>query len=264
MADETQVEPGRPELDPAQLPRSVAIIMDGNGRWARSRGFRRVRGHERGVTAVRNTVTECARLGLDALTLYAFSAENWKRPAVEVSFLMRMLNRFLVDERPTLMDNGVRLTHMGRDDRLPQKVRETLFQTEELTNENDGLVLCLALSYGGRQEIADAARRLVEDAVAGRLHPADVDEAALAARLYRPDLPDPDLVIRTAGEMRVSNFLLWQISYAEFWVTDVCWPDFGVEDLHRAFADFARRERRFGGLTEPQSVVPDGTAERGD
>jgi len=239
-----------------EVPRSLAIIMDGNGRWARARGFARIRGHEQGVRAVRDTVTECARLGLVSLTLYAFSEENWKRPAREVRFLMGMLKRFLVEERPTLMDNGVRLVHCGRVERLPEDVRATLFETETMTVENDGLVLNLALSYGGRQEIVDAARQLAAEVKAGTLEIDDIDEAKLAARLYRPELPDPDLVIRTAGELRISNFLLWQISYSEIYVTDVCWPEFQVEHLHAAFAAFRQRERRFGGLPDAASEDP--------
>ena len=237
------------ELAPERLPRSIAIIMDGNGRWARRRGFLRVRGHEQGVDAVRNTVTECARLGIEALTLYAFSEENWKRPKREVDFLMRMLEKFLIQERPTLMDNAVRLTHCGRIERLPERVRAILAETESMTAANTGLTLCLALSYGGRQEIADAARRAAIDVREGRLAAEDIDEAAISARMYRPELPDPDVVIRTAGEMRVSNFLLWQISYAEIVVVDVCWPEFGVPELHAALAEFASRDRRFGGIS---------------
>ena len=233
---------------PEHLPRSLAIIMDGNGRWAKKRGFLRTKGHEQGVRAVRDTVTECARLRLDSLTLYAFSEENWKRPAREVNFLMNMLERFLIGERPTLMDNNVRLLHAGRVEKLPARVRGTLLETERMTEGNDGLKLCLALSYGGRQEIVDAARRLALDVRSGALDVDDIDEDALAARLYRPEIPDPDLLIRTAGEFRVSNFLLWQISYAEFFVTDVCWPEFGVDELHAAFESYRSRDRRFGGL----------------
>ena len=233
---------------PETLPRSVAIIMDGNGRWAKKRGFLRTKGHEQGVRAVRDTVTECARLGLESLTLYAFSEENWKRPAMEVGFLMNMLNRFLVQERSTLMDNKVRLVHAGRIEKLPAKVRATLLETEAMTEHLEGLTLCLALSYGGRQEIVDAARRLAQDVQEGALSIEDIDEEALGRRLYRPEIPDPDLLIRTAGEYRVSNFLLWQISYSEFFVTDVCWPEFDIDELHRAFESFRSRDRRFGGL----------------
>ena len=234
------------------LPRSLAIIMDGNGRWARNRGFARIRGHEQGVRAVRETVTECARLGLDTLTLYAFSEENWKRPAREVRFLMRMLERFLVKERPTLIENDVRLVHIGRIEKLPERVRATLHETESLSSGHHGMRLCLALSYGGRQEIVDAARRIASEVQAGLLNPQDIDEASFAARLYRSDLPDPDLVIRTAGELRISNFLLWQMSYAALWVTDVCWPDFGRKELAAAFEAYRSRVRRFGGVPEAE------------
>ncbi|PIE24233.1 MAG: di-trans,poly-cis-decaprenylcistransferase [Planctomycetota bacterium] len=224
--------------------------MDGNGRWAKGRGLRRIRGHQRGTEAVRTTVTECARLGMEALTLYAFSSENWKRPAEEVSFLMRMLDSFLVSERELLMENNVRLLHRGHVEKLPAKVQATLRATEELTKDNDGLQLCLALSYGGRQEIVDAARQLALEVQRAELDPESIDEELFASRLEQAQLPDPDLLIRTAGEMRVSNFLLWQISYSEFWVTQRCWPEFGKNELHEAIRAYARRVRRFGGLPE--------------
>jgi len=232
--------------DDLVVPRSVAVIMDGNGRWARRAGFERIRGHEKGIDAVRTTVTECARLGVAALTLYAFSEENWSRPAREIELLMKLLRRFLVDERPTLMQNRVRLLHAGRRERLDAEVRALLDETVALTSVNSGMQLCLAISYGGRQEIADAARALAREVAAGRLEPDAVDEAAIAARLYQPTLPDPDLLIRTAGELRISNFLLWQVSYAEIHVSSVCWPEFGKEHLHAAFRDYGRRVRKFG------------------
>ena len=235
---------------PEARPRSIAVIMDGNGRWAKGRGLRRIRGHQQGTEAVRTTVTECARLGLEALTLYAFSSENWKRPPEEVKFLMRMLDRFLVTERELLMENDVRLLHRGHVEKLPAKVQETLRATEELTQGNGGLQLCLALSYGGRQEIADAAQKLALEVKRGELDPEAIDEDLFASRLEQSQLPDPDLLIRTAGEMRVSNFLLWQISYSEFWVTDRCWPEFGKAELHEAIRAYARRVRRFGGLPD--------------
>ncbi|HHI78524.1 MAG TPA: di-trans,poly-cis-decaprenylcistransferase [Planctomycetes bacterium] len=237
------------------LPRSLAIIMDGNGRWARSRGFMRVRGHEAGVRAVRETVTECARLGLEALTLYAFSEENWKRPPEEIRFLMRMLKKFLVKERGTLTKNNVRLTHAGRIHRLPQDVLEVLRETEERTRDNDGLTLCLALSYGGRQELVDAMRALAVEVAEGSLKPQDIDEQSIRSRLYCPEIPDPDLVIRTASEFRISNFLLWQISYSEIYVTPLRWPEFDKEELHAAFADYAGRVRRFGGIPQDEREV---------
>ncbi len=230
------------------IPRHIAIIMDGNGRWAEARNLRRVRGHEAGIDSVRAVAEECARLGVGQLTLYAFSEENWKRPRLEIEFLMRMLKRFLVRERDTLMRNNMRFGAIGRLDRLPADVRAALEKTREMTAGNTGTLLCLALSYGGRAEIADAARTLATRVQRGELKPEDIDESALAAALYQPDMPEPDLVIRTAGEMRVSNFLLWQISYAELYVTEALWPDFRPEHLHTAIEDFNRRERRFGGL----------------
>lgn len=233
---------------PADLvvPRSVAVIMDGNGRWARTAGFERIRGHEKGVDAVRDTVTECARLGVEALTLYAFSEENWERPKREVSLLMGLLKKFLVGELSTLMENDIRLLHAGRRERLPDDVRTLLDETVAKTAGNGGMRLCLAISYGARQELTDAVRAIARDVRSGSLDVASIDETTIARRLYQPDLPDPDLLIRTAGEMRISNFLLWQISYAEIHVSPVCWPDFGIEDLHAAFRDFGRRVRKFG------------------
>jgi undecaprenyl diphosphate synthase len=228
----------------------VAIIMDGNGRWARRRGLRRVRGHRVGSDTVRTVTTECARLGIERLTLYAFSSENWKRPAREIEFLMKLLREFVVKERPTLMENRIVFRAIGQLDRLPEEVRAELDHTTRMTAGNTGLTMTLALSYGGRAEIADAARRIACEVREGLLQPDEVDERAVAQRLYDPELTDPDLLIRTGGEMRVSNFLLWQIAYSELWVTEVCWPDFSVEHLHRALAEFAERDRRFGGLKD--------------
>ena len=228
------------------VPRSVAVIMDGNGRWARRAGFERIFGHERGVDAVRATVTECAKLGVQALTLYAFSEENWQRPEREVKLLFGLLEKFLVKELPTLQQNRVRLVHAGRRERIPPGVLDLLDRTIAATAHNDGLRLCLAISYGGRQEIVDSVRKLAREVAAGRLSPDAIDEAAIHAGLYQADLPDPDLLIRTAGEMRISNFLLWQVSYSELYVSEVCWPEFGVEQLHAAFRDYGRRVRKFG------------------
>lgn len=230
------------------VPRSVAVIMDGNGRWARSRGLDRIKGHEKGAEAVRETVEQCAELGVEALTLYAFSEENWRRPEAETQLLMKLLRRFLVRERDTMMDNNVRLLHAGRTDKLPGNVLETLRESIDLTANNTGLRLCLAISYGGRSELVDAMRAIATGVRQGRIDPEKVDEAMIHAHLYQPDLPDPDLLIRTAGELRVSNFLLWQISYAEIHVTDVCWPDFRKEHLWDAFLDFGRRVRKFGAV----------------
>jgi undecaprenyl diphosphate synthase len=232
-----------------RLPRRLAIIMDGNGRWAQKRGLIRTAGHEAGASTIRTITTECARLGLEQLTLYAFSYENWRRPKAEIAFLMRLLKRFLIDERPTLEKNNVRLTAIGRLDELPGAARRELDKTIELSAGNTGLNLCLALSYGGRLEIVDAARELAQRVVAGEIAVEDIDEAAISATLYQPG-PDPDLLIRTAGEMRVSNFLLWQISYTEIYVTQACWPEFDVQELHTALRGFATRTRKYGGLVD--------------
>jgi len=239
----------RPDLG-GPFPEHIAIIMDGNGRWATERGMPRVFGHREGVRSVREVTTECARMGVKSLTLYAFSEENWKRPGQEVKYLMRLLRVFMRRERKTLMDNGVRLRCIGRLDRLPAAALGALRETEMLTADNDGLLLRLALSYGSRAELADAARRIAEEARAGTLDPASIDEETLRAYLYDPTTPDPDLVIRTAGEMRVSNFLLWQLSYAELYVTPSCWPEFRRDQLLGAMQEFARRRRKFGGLEE--------------
>jgi undecaprenyl diphosphate synthase len=235
---------------PDHIPRHIAIIMDGNGRWAEARDMRRVKGHEAGIDSVRAISEECARLGVEQLTLYAFSEENWKRPRLEIEFLMRMLKRFLVKERDTLMRNNMRFGAIGRLERLPKDVRRELDKTTELASRNTGTRLCLALSYGGRAELVDAARKLAELVQAGELKPEEIDENMLAGALYQPGMPEPDLVIRTGGEMRLSNFLLWQVSYAEFYVTDTLWPDFREEHLHAAIEDFRHRERRFGGLNQ--------------
>lgn len=228
------------------VPRSVAVIMDGNGRWAKRAGFERIRGHERGIDAVRTTVTECAQLGVEALVLYAFSEENWQRPKREVDLLFKLLLRFLVEERATLMQNRVRLLHSGRRERLSPEVLRTLDETIAATAGNTGMRLSLAISYGGRQEIVDAVQQLAGKVQRGELAPTAIDEAAIHAHLYHPELPDPDLLIRTAGEQRISNFLLWQVSYAEIHVSEVCWPDFRAEHLRAAFRDYGRRVRKFG------------------
>ncbi len=238
-------------IDPAKLPHHVAIIMDGNGRWAKQRGYLdRIRGHEAGIESVRVAVRACGELGVKALTLYAFSVENWKRPKREVDALMGLLKRFLRDEIPELNENNVRLVVSGRVNDLSEDVRAELSRTMEATSPNTGLVLNLALSYGGRAEIVDAVRAIVEDVQSGRLAPDNINEALFSQYLYHPELGDPDLLIRTSGEMRVSNFLLWQIAYTEFYVTPVLWPDFRRADLYRAILDYQRRERRFGEVKE--------------
>jgi len=234
---------------PDRIPRHVAIVMDGNGRWARRRGLRRVEGHKAGAETVRTVVHCCREFGIEVLTLYAFSTENWKRPRSEVNYLMRQLRRFLKDNRPEMIDNGIRLRPIGALDELPAAVRRELATTVEATSACRGMTLALALNYGARRELTDAARTIAHGVAAGKIAPDDVDEDTVARHLYTAGLPDPDLLIRTAGEMRLSNFLLWQISYAEVYVTETLWPDFGRQDLLDALTEFAVRERRYGGLS---------------
>ncbi|MCK6448949.1 MAG: isoprenyl transferase [Planctomycetes bacterium] len=238
------------------FPEHIAIIMDGNGRWAEQQGLRRVLGHREGINSVREITTECARMGVKSLTLYAFSVENWKRPRLEVRYLMRLLRQFMIQERGTLMDNGVRLRAIGRLDTLPDTAVRELRITENMTAQNDGMLLRLALSYGSRAELADALRAAIADARAGRLDPDKIDDETLRRYLYDPHTPDPDLLIRTAGEKRISNFLLWQISYSEIYVADECWPQFRKPQLVAAIADYARRVRKFGGLVADAPAVP--------
>jgi undecaprenyl diphosphate synthase len=236
--------------DRERLPRHVAIIMDGNGRWARQRGLPRIEGHQRGVTSVRRITEHAARLGIEQLTLYCLSSENWRRPEAELTFLMHLLEQYLIEERSLLMRERIRLAMIGRRDGLPASTLAALDRTVAECAGNDGMRLCLAVNYGARAEIAAAARSLAADVAAGRIAAAAIDEELFATRLDTAGMPDPDLLIRTAGEMRVSNFLLWQISYAELWVTDVAWPEFSEPDFDAALAAFAARDRRFGGLTE--------------
>ena len=231
-----------------QLPRHIAIIMDGNGRWASERGVPRLAGHAAGAKVVRGVVTECARLGLEALTLYSFSSENWKRPKDEIDFLMELYAEYLVAEREEIQENNIRFHQVGRREGLPESVLLQLDTTVELSKGNTGLNLCLALNYGARAEIVDAVRGIASKVKAGQLEPGDIDEDLLGAALYTAGIIDPDLLIRTAGEFRISNFLLWQLSYAEFYVEPVCWPDFTVEHLHLAIKEYANRDRRYGGL----------------
>jgi undecaprenyl diphosphate synthase len=232
-----------------QMPRHVAIIMDGNGRWAKRRGKPRTEGHRAGAIAAREIVEHCARLGLKQLTLYSFSIENWSRPADEVNTLMRLYIEYLISERPVMLKNNIRFRQIGRRDGLPPDVLEELDRTIAALDHNTGMTLCLAVNYGSRAEIADAVRSIARKVQAGTLDINAIDEQTVSDHLYTAGMPDPDLLIRTAGEMRVSNYLLWQISYAELFVTDVCWPDFTAAEFDRALADYARRERRFGGLT---------------
>jgi undecaprenyl diphosphate synthase len=238
-------------LDMKKLPVHLAIIMDGNGRWAQKRLLNRVMGHEKGIDAVRRVVRLCRKLGIPYLTLYAFSNENWNRPSHEVKALMKLLERYLINELPEMMENSIRLTAIGRLDLLPPSARKTLQRCMKETEKNDGMVLNLALSYGGRTEIVDAVRRIAGDLENGEMKAEEITEESFSSYLYTADMPDPDFLIRTSGEMRVSNFLLWQIAYSEIYVTETLWPDFGEDDLIKALLDFQRRERRFG-LTSSQ------------
>jgi undecaprenyl diphosphate synthase len=236
-------------LDPARLPQHIAVIMDGNGRWAARRGLPRIEGHRRGIHSVRATVEECCRLGIGQLTLYCLSVENWKRPQIEIDFLMALLHQYLLEERAEIMEQNIRFTTIGRRSELPAQVLREIDENIRLSRDNSGMTLCLAINYGGRTELVDAVRRLAEQARERTLDPEQIDEETIGNALYTAGMPDPDLLIRTAGEMRVSNFLLWQISYAELWVTEQCWPEFDRATLHAALRDYAVRERRFGGLT---------------
>jgi undecaprenyl diphosphate synthase len=231
-----------------KLPRHIAIIMDGNGRWARERGLPRIEGHRRGSQSVRACTAACVEAGIPYLTLYAFSKENWQRPADEVTALMNLLDRFLAEQISEIMEKNIRLRAIGHLDDLPDNARRRLDSAMEKSAANTALTLTLALSYGARTEIADAAQRIAREVKAGTLDPESVDEDTLASRLYTAGIPDPDLLIRTSGEMRISNFLLWQISYAEIVVTPKLWPDFGKEDLFAAVQEYARRHRRYGGI----------------
>jgi len=261
--------PTMPGLDPQELlgvppgalPRHIAIIMDGNGRWARQRGLPRIEGHRSGSEAVREIVTQCARLGIECVTLYSFSVDNWRRPPDEVAALMALYAQYLAAERQTIMDNDIRLIQIGRRDGLPADVLRELDLTTTMSANNPGTTLCLALNYGSRSEIIDAFRRLARKVADGQLQPEEISEDLVSASLYTAGLPDPDLLIRTGGEMRVSNFLLWQISYAELYVTPVLWPDFRKEHLHEAIRSFAGRERRFGDIRPPKATRTPSVAE---
>ena len=233
-------------IDLQHLPAHVAIIMDGNGRWAKQRLLNRIRGHERGAETVRTIVTASREIGIPALTLYAFSTENWQRSAIEVSALMSLLKKFLDTEKPVMMANGIRLNAIGQIERLPRDVQDALFQTIEATRHNPGMVLNLALSYGARAEIVRMTRILAEKAIAGSLDPQSITEETVSAHLYTHNLPDPDLLIRTSGEMRISNFLLWQIAYSELHITQTLWPDFSRNEYLDILKDYQQRNRRFG------------------
>ena len=227
----------------------VAIIMDGNGRWANQRGLPRVRGHKEGVKSVRAVTTASAEAGLEQLTLYALSVENFfKRPKAELAFLLGLLKRFVIQERKTIMENNIKFRVIGRIDAFPKSLQDEIARLTEVSSSNSGMTLCLALNYGDRAEIADGVRRIAEKVVAGELLPESIDEDTVAAHLYDPGMPEPDLLIRTAGEMRISNFLLWQVSYAEIYVTEELWPGFRLEALEQALASYSGRKRKFGGL----------------
>jgi undecaprenyl diphosphate synthase len=248
-----------PDLSDVPLdrrPRHIAIIMDGNGRWAERRGLPRIEGHRRGVASVRRTVEEAARLGIEQLTLYCLSSENWKRPPHELEFLMHLLEQYMIEERSTIMQQNIQVRVIGRRDGIPDDTLRQIDTTIELSAGNTGTRLCLAVNYGGRAELLDAVRRIAQEARDGRLDPDTLSEATISDHLYTAGMPEPDLLIRTAGEMRISNFLLWQISYAEIWVTAHCWPEFNEADLHAAIREYAQRQRRFGGLESQPPAGP--------
>lgn len=237
-------------------PRSVAIIMDGNGRWAQDRGLPRIRGHEEGAVSVNEIVRHCRKRGVKALTLYSFSTENWRRPADEVAGLMMLLQRYIFQERDTILSNGIQLRVIGQPERLPVFVRTPLKLLVRDSADNKEMVLCLALSYGGRQEIVDAVQEIARQVQAGRLLPEQVDEALVSASMQTRGMPDPDLLIRTSGELRVSNFLLWQIAYTELFVTQRAWPEFRTAQIEEAFAAYGSRERRFGRTGQQLQTAP--------
>lgn len=229
-------------------PRHIAIIMDGNGRWAQRRNLPRIEGHRLGVETVRKITEESANLGIEQLTLYCLSSENWKRPQQEIDFLMHLLEQYMIEERSTIMENNLRVRMVGRRANIPEHVLVELDKTVAMSRQNDGMWLNLAINYGSRAEIVDGVKQIAQGVSAGEIKIDDIDEGLISDNLYTAGSADPDLLIRTAGEMRISNFLLWQISYAEIWVTEKCWPEFAESTLHDAIADFSQRNRKFGGL----------------
>jgi undecaprenyl diphosphate synthase len=235
-----------PSFRPDSLPRHIAIIMDGNGRWAKKRSLNRIRGHREGAESVRDIVRACREIGIEVLTLYAFSTENWQRPRQEISALMTLLKKFLRAELAEMMKNGIRLNAIGQTERFPADVVKVLQEVMDKTRENQGMILNLALSYGGRDEIVAAARNIAAEVRAGRLQPEEITEAVFSNYLYTRGMPEPDLLIRTSGEMRISNFLLWQIAYTELYITPTLWPDFRRGELIHILRDYQNRERRFG------------------
>ena len=237
-----------PDIDPARIPRHIAIIMDGNGRWAQERGFPRIFGHRNGAAALRETVETCGTLGVEAITLFSFSSENWKRPKAEVDALMELCAIYCDSEREELVRENIRLRAIGRWGELPDPAGEAIARVIEATSSCTGPTLCLALNYGSRDEIVRAVQSIASDARDGNIQPDDIDDAMISSRLDTADMPDPDLLIRTAGERRLSNYLLWQLSYAEIYISDVLWPEFNKAELCKAVQDYASRDRRFGGL----------------
>jgi len=255
------LQPGSPEwglaaaIDPHRLPRHIAVIMDGNGRWANRRSLPRVAGHKSGMNSVKQIIEHCARMGVQALTLYAFSVENWKRPRLEVETLWRLLRFYVDHELSKLVENGIQIRTMGRTESLPGDVAQDLRKAVEATASNEGLVVNIAINYGGRTEIVDAVNQILEKAREhGSTESLEITEDLIEANLYSSGLPDPDLLIRTSGELRISNFLLWQLAYTEIYVTPTLWPDFGLRDLLEAVVEFQKRDRRFGGVK--QDTVP--------
>ena len=242
-SDTLAVEVG---LDPANLPAHVAVIMDGNGRWAKKKMLNRVKGHEKGADTVRMIVRASRELGISVLTLYAFSTENWQRPETEINALMTLLKRFLKSERQEMLDNNIRLNTIGEIERLPDSVSRQLRETMQASQNNSGMILNLALSYGARPEIVRMAQQLSAAAAAGNLKPESIDEETVSKHLYTRNIPDPDLLIRTSGEMRISNFLLWQIAYSEIYITDTLWPDFNRDEYIAILKDYQGRDRRYG------------------
>lgn len=245
----SSVSPPVPDgLDVSKLPGHVAIIMDGNGRWAEKRLMNRIRGHQAGAETVRRIVRTCREIGIPLLTLYAFSTENWQRPEIEVATLMSLLKKFLDSERNEMIENNIRLNAIGQLENLPEDVRISLKRTMDLTEKNEGMILNLALSYGGRAEIVNMVKAIAGKARDGKMDPDSITPEIVADHLYTRGMPDPDLLIRTSGEMRISNFLLWQIAYTEIFITDTLWPDFGKDEFIKILIDFQRRERRFGNV----------------
>jgi len=237
------------DLDPAKLPSHIAVIMDGNGRWAQKRLLNRVKGHEKGAETVRMVVRTCRQIGIRFLTLYAFSTENWDRPKTEITALMTLLKKFLGDEKQEMLENNIRLTSIGQTDRLPRDVQAALDATQSATAANDGMILNLALSYGSRAEIVESAQKIAVRVANGEIDAASITPELISQHLYTADMPDPELLIRTSGEFRISNFLLWQIAYTEIHVTQTLWPDLTRDELIQIIKDYQQRERRFGRVT---------------